>query len=184
MNEAPTMKIQKNKTEGYTLRSAPSEAAVAVIVLIMATGALLLLLTDLTRPLLETVAALMGCALLYAAGAVALVKEHRRRLIITEEGVLAYDKFRRRRVRLPWADVREWGVATVSKRGKDHPDRPHTVLYFSPTPTPTPKDETLLRLPHTMKLVKFEEEDLKREGVWAYCEARVTVPKDGAPPVS
>ena len=47
------MKIQKNKTEGYTLRSAPSEAAVAVVVLIVASGALLLLLTDLTRPLSE-----------------------------------------------------------------------------------------------------------------------------------
>lgn len=178
----PTMKIQKNKTEGYTLRAAPSEAAVAAVVLIVASGALLLLLTDLTRPLLETVAALMGCALLYAAGAVALVREHRRRLIITEDGVLAYDKAHRRRVLLPWADVREWGVATVSKRGKDHPDRPHTVLYFAPIPTP--KDETLLRLPHTMELVKFEEDALKRDGVWAYCQARVTVPTDGAPPVS
>lgn len=182
MNEAPTMKIQKNKTEGYTLRSAPSEAAVAVIVFIMATGALLLLLTDLTRPLLETVAALIGCALLYAAGVVAIVRECRRRLIITRDGVMAYDKAHRCRVRLPWKDIREWGIATVSKRGGDHPDRPHTVLYFSPTPTP--KDETLLRLPHTMELVKFEEEALKREGVWAYCEACVTVPKDGAPPVS
>ena len=176
------MKIQKNKTEGYTLRAAPSEAVVAAVVLIVASGALLLLLTDLTRPLLETVAALMGCALLYAAGAVALVREHRRRLIITEDGVLAYDKANRRRVLLPWADIREWGVATVSKRGKDHPDRPHTVLYFSATPTP--KDETLLLLPHTMELVKFEEDALKRDGVWAYCQARVTMPKDGAPPVS
>lgn len=177
------MKIQKNKTEGYTLRSAPSEATVAVVVLIMATGALLLVLTDLTRPLLETVAALIGCALLYAAAVVALVREYRRRLIITRDGVMAYDKAHRRRVLLSWANVCEWGIATVSKRGGDHPDRPHTVLYFSPTPTPTPKDETLLRLPHTMELVKFEEEALKREGVWAYCEACVMEAQEEARPM-
>ena len=80
------MKIEKTP-EGFTLRHAPSETVVSSMVLVIATLGLILALSDTSRYLPETLLMLAGCALLYAAGIKAVIRERRCRLTVTPEGI-------------------------------------------------------------------------------------------------
>ncbi len=173
------MKIEKNQ-EGFTLRHAPSETVVSSVVLIVATLGLIFTLSDLSRYLPETLILLAGCALLYAAGIKAVIRERRCRLTITKEGIRVRNKRAGEQELLRWEDVMDWGTAVVLHKGRYSLYHPRVLLFFSSIPRATAEDASTC--PHIMELVKFDREALEESGVLPYCRERLAAAQgDHAP---
>lgn len=165
------MKIEKNP-EGFTLRHAPSETVVSSTVLAVATLALILTLSDLSRYLPETLLQLAGCALLYTAGIKAIIRERRCRLTLTPEGICVRKKRAGEHELLRWEEVRDWGTAVVLHKGRYSLYHPRVLLFFSDIPRATAEDASTC--PHVIELVKFDREALEEAGVLPYCRERLT----------
>ncbi len=173
------MKIEKTP-EGFTLRHAPSETVVSAIVLAVATLALILTLSDTSRYLPETLLMLAGCALLYAAGIKALVRERRCRLTVTKEGIRVRNKRAGENDLLRWEDVKDWGTAVVLHKGRSGLYHPRVLLFFSDIPRATAEDASTC--PHILELVKFDRETLEQSGVLPFCRERLAAAQgDKAP---
>ena len=165
------MKIEKNP-EGFTLRHAPSETVVSSIVLVVATLALILTLSDTSRYLPETLIMLAGCALLYAAGIKAVIRERRCRLTVTKEGIRVRNKRAGEHELLRWEDVKDWGTAVVLHKGRYSLYHPRVLLFFSDMPRTTAEDASTC--PHIIELVKFDREALEESGVLPYCREHLS----------
>ena len=173
------MKIEKRDT-GYTLRHAPSETVVSSMVLVVATLALILALSDTSLYLLETLILLAGCALLYTAGIKAVIRERRCRLSVTPEGIRVRNKRAGEAELLRWEDVRDWGTAVVLHKGRHGLYHPRVLLFFSDIPRVTAEDASTC--PHIIELVKFDREVLEEAGVLPYCRERLAFAQgDNAP---
>ena len=173
------MKIEKNP-EGFTLRHAPSETVVSSIVLVIATLGLILALSDTSRYLPETLLMLAGCALLYAAGIKAVIRERRCRLTVTKEGIRVRNKRAGEHELLRWEDVKDWGTAVVLHKGRHGLYHPRVLLFFSDLPRATAEDASTC--PHIIELVKFDREALEESGVLPYCRERLAAAQgDHAP---
>ena len=173
------MKIEKTP-EGFTLRHAPSETVVSSIVLVIATLGLIFTLSDPSRYLPETLLMLAGCALLYAAGIKAVIRERRCRLTVTKEGIRVRNKRAGEHELLRWEDVKDWGTAVVLHKGRYGLYHPRVLLFFSDIPRATAEDACTS--PHIIELVKFDREALEESGVLPYCREHLTAAQgDQAP---
>ena len=173
------IKIEKNP-EGFTLRHAPSETVVSSIVLVIATLGLIFTLSDPSRYLPETLILLAGCALLYAAGIKAVIRERRCRLSVTPEGIRVRNKRAGEQELLPWENVKDWGTAVVLHKGSHGLYHPRVLLFFSDLPRAPAEDAS--PSPQNIELVKFAREALEESGVLPYCREHLTAAQgDQAP---
>ena len=173
------MKIQK-VPDGYTLRRNPSELVVSVVVLTVASLALLHTLANFTRSLPETLALLACCSLLYGAGIKALVRERRGRLTVTREGVYIGHKRTERETLLPWENVKDWGTAVVFREKRQSAYHPRTILFFSSTLHTAA--ENAVASTHSVELVKFDRETLEASGFLPFCRDCIAAAQGEAAP--
>lgn len=136
------MKIDQTPN-GYILRHAPSETVISSVILVAATLGLILTLSDLSRYFPETLLMLAGCALLYAAGLKAIIRERRCRLTVTSEGIRVHNKRAREDELLRWAEVkpssssiRDATVYTTPARSCSSQTSPASLPRMPP-PAPT-----------------------------------------------
>ena len=173
------MKIDQTPN-GYILRHAPSETVISSVILVAATLGLILTLSDLSRYFPETLLMLAGCALLYAAGLKAIIRERRCRLTVTSEGICVHNKRAREDELLRWADVKDWGTVVVLHKGRYSLYHPRTLLFFSNVPRVTAEDASTCS--HIIELVKFDREVLEESGFLSYCRTHIAASQgDSAP---